>query len=227
MDVIYYNHSCTCPVCEINFNTKKIHEKKINVLKKDTDFCKYFEGPNPYFYEINVCPNCGFSFSDNLTKKLTPTNIDNFVKVFAPQWNRIDYTGERDINKAIETFKLAIICGQLIEMKPSSLAKIALKICWLYRINQDKKQELKFAKGAVELFEKAFETEDFNRSDSMGPEAIVYMLGELNYRIGNFEETKKWFNIGLSKYGKSTSAKKQIIDAMRDRWLEIKAEVSK
>ncbi|MGE5473588.1 MAG: DUF2225 domain-containing protein [Ignavibacteriales bacterium] len=227
MDEIFYNHSCTCPICDLSFKTKKVHEKKINVIKKDADFCKYFEGPNPYFYEINVCPNCGFSFSDSFNKKLTPANIDNFVKVFAPQWNKINYTGERDIFRAIETYKLAIVCGQILEIKPSSLAKICLKICWLYRLNQDKKQELKFIKGAIDFFEKAYEVEDFNRSDSMEPEMIVYLLGELNYRLGNAEETKKWFNIGLTKYGNSVSAKKQTIDAMRERWLEIKADVSK
>ncbi|MGE5328911.1 MAG: DUF2225 domain-containing protein, partial [Deltaproteobacteria bacterium] len=181
MEEILYNHNCTCPICEINFKTKKVHEKKIKVINKDTDFCKYFDGPNPYFYDINVCPNCGFSFSDGFNKKLSPVNIDNFIKVFALQWNKIDYTGKRDILNAVETFKLAIISGQIIEIKPSYLAKICLKICWLYRLNKDKNQELKFIKGAIDFFEKAYETEDFNRSDSMEPEMIVYLLGELNY----------------------------------------------
>jgi len=227
MDEIFYNHNCTCPICEINYKTKKIHEKKINVLKKDTDFCKYFNGQNPYFYEISVCPNCGFSFSQSFNKKINATNLDNFIKIFAPQWNKIDYTGERNIVQAIETFKLAIICGQIVGIKPSYLAKICLKICWLYRSNQDEEQELKFMKGAVDFFEKAYETEDFNRSDSMEQEMVVYLLGELNYRLANFEETKKWFNIGLTKFGKSVSAKKQTIEMMRDRWLEIKTDVSK
>jgi len=226
MDEIFYNHNCTCPICAIDFKTKRIHENKIIILKLDSDYCEYFQGPNPYFYEINVCPNCGFSFTDNLNKKLSANNIDNFIKVFASQSNRINYTGERNLVQAIETYKLGIICGQIIEMKPSYLAKICLKICWLYRINQDIKEELKFIKGAVDFFEKAYETEDFNRSDSMEPEMIVYLLGDLNYRYGNYEETKKWFNIGISKYGNSAVAKKQIIQKMRDRWFEIKTEVS-
>jgi len=226
MNEILYNHNCTCPICEFDFKTKKVHEKKIVVLKKDTDFCTYYEGPNPYFYEINVCPNCGFSFTNSFNKKLNAVNIDNFIKVFAPQWNRIDYTGERNLEQAVETYKLAIICGQIIEIKPSYLAKICLKICWLFRMIASKKEEIRFIKGAVNFFEKAYETEDFNRSDSMAPEMIVYLLGELNFRLSNYEETKRWFNIGLSKYGNSASSNKQTISAIRDRWLEIKSVVS-
>jgi len=226
MDEILFNHNCSCPICEINFKTKKIHDKKIIILKKDTDFCTYYEEPNPYLYEINVCPNCGFSFTNSLNKKLSAANIDNFVKVFAPQWNKIDYTGERNIEQAIDTYKLAIVSGQIIEMKPSYLAKICLKICWLFRMAGRKKEELRFMKGAVDFFEKAFETEDFSRSDSMEPEMIVYLLGELNFRLNNYEETKKWFNIGLSKYGNNASSNKQTINTIRDRWLEIKSVVS-
>lgn len=227
MEQILYDHNCTCPICFIDFKTKRIHEKKIKVISTDTDFCKYFNGPNPYLYEINVCPNCGFSFTDNINKKISNANMDNFIKVFAPQWSKIDYTGERTVIQAIETYKLAIVCGKIIEMKPSYLAKICLKICWLNRLIENEKEEKRFMKGAVEYFEKAYEVEDFSRSGSMEPELVVFLLGELNYRIGNNEETKKWFNIGISKYSKSVSVKKHVIETMRDRWLEIKADINK
>lgn len=221
-----YEHICICPICEKEFQTKKVREKNIRLLNRDTDFCKYYEGVNPYFYEINVCPMCGFSFSDTGPMRYGSKIIEKFVETFQGQWGGIDYTGERTINQAIDTYKLALICGNVVGQQMSAMAGICLRICWLYRMQGKKAEENRFIKGAIEFFEKAYEEEDFSKS-GMDPETVVYLLGELNYRIEDYEQSKKWFNMGISKYGNSATAKKAIINSLRERWLEIKDTVLK
>lgn len=225
----FFIKKLSCPVCEISFQTTKLKEnKKVNIIKKDTDMCTYFSGENPYFYEINVCPFCGFSFSDKFKQKLNSAQINNFTEVFSQQWKQHDYGGQRDANQAIQTYKIALLSGKTIGLKASALASICLRICWLYRLLENREEEKRFMKFAVEFFEKAYEEEELNNDDeNINPAVLVYLLGELNYRLDNYEQTVRWFNIAISKYSKDPDVKKHMTDMIRDRWLEIKDKVIK
>lgn len=220
-----YIKSVKCLACTSVFKTTKVKDSKVRLLKRDTDFFRYYEGANPYFYEINVCPSCGFAFSDNLKHELNEKQLEKFISAVSHNWRNQDYGDQRDLNQAIETYKLAYLSGQVIGLKASVMAGICLRICWLYRLMENPEEEKRFINGAVGYFTNAYDSEDMTGNEGMTPEMLVYLLGELNFRLGNGSEAAKWFNIALSKYGRDPSVKKQTIDMVRDRWLEIKDQV--
>ncbi|MCX7771927.1 MAG: DUF2225 domain-containing protein, partial [Clostridia bacterium] len=55
-----YESQATCPVCEAKIKLTKIRTKAVRLLKQDTDFCPYYEGENPIYYEAAICPECGY-----------------------------------------------------------------------------------------------------------------------------------------------------------------------
>ncbi len=227
MDEVLFARTVSCPVCSGSFKTTKIKEGKIKFVKRDTDMFRHFEGLSPYLYEINVCPECGFSFSDSNKYELTDTQIRKVAEIISTKWNKHDYGGERTVMQAVEAYKLALLSAQVVSMKDSVLAGICMRICWLNRMAGNDEEEKKYMKGAVEFFEKVYDKEDLSGSEGLGPEMVVYLLGELNYRLGNHSDAVKWFNIALSKYNNNPDVKKQTINMIRDRWLEIKGEVVK
>jgi uncharacterized protein (DUF2225 family) len=219
-----YNKNVVCPICQNKFETAKVRHEWIRVLKRDTDLQEYFKEENPYFYEINVCPGCGFSFSDNFNEKLSDAQIDRFKKAVSNQWKKADYGGERDANEGIEVYKLALLSAQVLGLKNSTIAGILLRICWLNRILGNHAEEKRFMGGAAEFYEKAYEMEDADTGESLRPEIILYLLGELNYRLGKNPEAVKWFSSAISKCNSDPSVKPRTVNMIRDRWMDIKNE---
>lgn len=225
MDENLFLKNVDCPMCGKPFKTTKVRDSKIRLIKRDTDLFRQYEGPNPYLYEINVCPECGFSYYDTFKQTLGDNQIERFIQTISQQWTKKDFCGERTAEQAIETYKLALLSSRIIGLKDSVLAGICLRICWLNRMIGNNDEEKKFMKGAVEFFEKAYDKEDLNASEGLGPEMVVYLLGELNYRLGSNPDAVRWFNIALSKYNNDPAVKKHTIDMIRDRWIEIKPQV--
>jgi len=208
-----------------HFTTYKAKRNKYRLIRKDSDFCPYFEGVDPLFYEINVCTKCGFSFSDNFDAYIDKDRQKKFIETVSTRWNGIDYCQERDIVQAVETFKLALTSAQIVELKDSILAGLCLRISWLNRLQENHDEEKRFMSWAVELYKKAYEYEDFEDTNSISLELVIYLLGELNYRLENYNETYKWFNMALSQYGRNGKVSSSNESLVRDRWLEIKDQV--
>lgn len=225
MDDKYYNKAVICPVCNNHFKSIKVKQSMLHLIKRDTDLCMHYEGVNPYYYEINVCPECGFSFSDHFDKELSDGEKGRFLNTITAHWKKQNLCGQRSFEQAVEAFKMALLCGQVIKLKESNLAGICLRLCWLYREKGIVEEEKRFMKAAAEFYEKAYEIGDPSDGKDTRPEIIVYLLGELNFRLGEFKEAVKWFNLGISKYSRSPEVKKQTADMIRDRWLEIKDRI--
>jgi len=51
-------------------------------------------------------------------------------------WKPRSFCGERDVDKAIEAFKLALYNLCKISPKPIEYAKVCLRIAWLYRMKK-------------------------------------------------------------------------------------------
>jgi uncharacterized protein (DUF2225 family) len=88
----------------------------------------------PLYYNIFVCPHCGFSVFRGFFPVLPPHyNGNHFGKSQLPLGSH-HFSKERSIKDAINTYKLASYCGALKKEKHIILAGICLRIAWLYRI---------------------------------------------------------------------------------------------
>jgi len=71
-----YDKRYRCLFCGQEFTNKKPRASSIRQIRRDPDFCGHYQGENPYFYEVAVCPHCGYAF----TPDFTPVKRENREK---------------------------------------------------------------------------------------------------------------------------------------------------
>lgn len=216
-----YDKSYVCLFCKQSFTSKKIRSRFIKAVNYDTDFCPTYENnmANPLLYYIKVCPHCGFSFSEDFSTYFPPKTMETIDKKVKSQWVSRDFGGERTIDVAIQTLKLAAYCGMLKKEKHIHLAGIYIRIAWLYRTLEKEGQEQRFLKLALQEYIESYTTDDF-RGTQMSEVRLLYMIGELYKRTEQMEKAIQYFSKVIEKQKQAIETK--IIEMARDRWYEIR-----
>lgn len=221
MDENLYSKEVVCPVCSKKFNITKVKMKACKVDKRDTDFCVYYEGINPMFYDAWVCENCGYAAQADKFPNIPARESDLLLKTLAPKWKKRSFEGERNIDSAIEAFKLVLLNHQMRGAKASELAKVCMRIAWLYRMKEDAREH-DFIKFALKYYTETYEKERFP-ADKLDEHTCMYMIGELNRRAGNYEEAVKW----LSRLISLPDARRNpaLIEMARDQFQLVKEKM--
>lgn len=123
---------------------QRLNRKTVVVASRDSDFCVYYESVNPLFYEVWVCEHCGYAALQERFENISPIEAKIVKENISKYWKPRSFCGERDVDKAIEAFKLALYNLCKISPKPIEYAKVCLRIAWLYRMKKDEQQEIKF-----------------------------------------------------------------------------------
>lgn len=221
MDENLYNKEINCPVCSKKFNVIKVKARGCKVKKRDTDFCVHYENINPLFYDAWVCENCGYAAQADKFDDITPREADNIRTKLSIRWKKRSFYGERSIDAAIEAFKLILISHQIRGVKTSEMARVCMRLAWLYRMKGDEK-ELEFIKHTLKYYSETFEKEHFP-VDKLDENTCIYIIAELNFRAGNLEDSVKWFSRLIS----SPEARKNpaLIEAARDEYQLVKEKL--
>lgn len=219
-----YDRSIDCLVCKQSYTTKIIRSRFIKVEEYDTDFCpKYAEDSmNGLYYNIYVCPNCGFAYSKDFSKYFAPGTKELIIEKICSHWIPHSFSEERTLDDAIQSYKLASYSATLKKEKHITIAGIYIRIAWLYRLQENKEQEIRFMKLASLEYEESFSTGDYSGTQ-VSDIRILYLLGELSRRIGDNQKASKYFSAVLEK--QKSAVETSIIQMTRDRWAEIKAEM--
>lgn len=218
MDDILYDKRYECLACETEFTTKKIRSSKVRTISRDSDLCSYFEGVNPYYYESNVCPQCGFAFTDSfspLRANQKELIYADYTKRYLPQ-GAPNLCGVRNENEAIISFKLALGAGFTKGEQPRILAGICMRLAWLHRIAKNTTEELEFLEAANRFFHVAYETQQ----DSLNDAQFLHMLGDTSLRLGKLDQARQWF----SQLFTPAHARYAHIEFARDAWAARKHE---
>ncbi|MBD8137027.1 DUF2225 domain-containing protein [Bacillus sp. CFBP 13597] len=117
---------------------------------------------NSLYYNIFVCPHCGFSYSEDFSRYFPPTTMEIILEKVSSHWVPHHFSKERSIKDAINTYKLASYCGALKKEKHIVLAGICLRIAWLYRIKPNQGTRRKIFKFVLEEYEASYSTGDFS-----------------------------------------------------------------
>ncbi|OPZ89510.1 MAG: hypothetical protein BWY74_02696 [Firmicutes bacterium ADurb.Bin419] len=136
------------------------------------------------------------------------------MKSISTFWKSRKFNGERNLETAMETFKLALYNLQKMDAKASDLAKVCIRIAWLYRLNNDEKEN-EFLKHALRFYTEAYDKERFpiNKLDEF---TCMYLIAELNRRIGDFENSINWFNKLISS--PDARANKVLLEMAREQY---------
>ncbi|MCD7036245.1 DUF2225 domain-containing protein [Metabacillus sp. GX 13764] len=221
-DCLYDKH-VKCLVCSHGFTTKKLRSKYVRPIQHDTDFCSYYdsENRNPLYYYITVCPECGYSFSDEFSSYFPPRTLDAIEEKVWSNWGKLNYCGERDLRQSLNTYKLAIYCAQLKQEKHVAAAGIFLRLAWLYRTEGKTAQEFRFMQLAADEYTQSYSTGDFKGSH-LSEVRVLYLAGELNRRLGRTNQATLYFSRIIER--QKEFLEKSVIQMAKDQWQEIRAE---
>lgn len=209
---LLYDVQVTCPVCESSFKARAVKTSAYRVLKKDSDSFVRYGLVNPYFYEVWICNSCGYSALKSEFNKIRGFQIESVKEKITSKWIGKNYPDIYDINIALQRYKLSLLNAFIMEAKSSKKALNCLRIAWMYRLLEDPINELTFLKQALEGFNDAFFNEDFPIS-GLDKFSYMYLIGELNRRVGNDDEALSWF----SKVVATPGAPSKIKDKCRDQ----------
>ena len=188
-----FDKQVICPVCESHFKTKTVKSKSPRVISKDSDFFVRYSVVNPYFYDVWICNSCGYAAMKSDFEKLKSHKKDLVLSNVTPKWKPRDYPDILDEKLAIERYKLALLNAVLLNLPDSTKAMISLKIAWMNRLLDNKDQETLFLKQALEGFNDAYMKEIFPIY-GLQRDSLMYLLGELNRRLGNDQDALLWYS---------------------------------
>ncbi|AAO34975.1 DUF2225 domain-containing protein [Clostridium tetani] len=190
---LLYNKEIHCPVCDSKFHVKAVKSSSYRLNSKDSDFFLRYALINPYFYDVWLCNECGYS-----ALKVDFPNIRRHQKQLvldkiSPKWKRRYYDEVFNVDIAIERYKLALLNYTLAEGKASQKAMTCLKLAWMYRLKNNNKSEETYLTNALKGFIEAYESEEFPIF-GMDKYTIMYLIGELNRRLGDKDKALLWFS---------------------------------
>lgn len=207
-----YDKTYACPVCGNSFKEKTVKIGKARLISKDTDLMPKYENINPLFYDVVICPRCGYSALIKYFDKIKQDQADLIRAKISSKFKARIYPEIYNLDIAIERYKLALLNSVVKNAKNSEKAYICLKTAWLYRLKDSKKDERKFLEQAFIGFKEAYEKEAFPIC-GMDKFTLMYLLGELSRRLGDNHEALLWF----SKVIVSTNVSPRIKELARDQ----------
>ncbi|OCA98515.1 DUF2225 domain-containing protein [Clostridium beijerinckii] len=188
-----FDKQIVCPVCNSHFKAKTVKSKSPRVISKDSDFFIRYSVVNPYFYDVLICNSCGYAAMRSDFEKLKSHKKELVLSNVTPKWKPREYPHILDEKLAIERYKLALLNAMLIDLPNSTKGMISLKIAWMNRLLDNNIQETLFLKQALEGFNTAYMTEIFPIY-GLQRDSLMYLLGELNRRLGNNQDALQWYS---------------------------------
>lgn len=182
-----------CPICEKQFDTKVTKSKKALGTTKDSDFFIRYKVVNPYFYEIWLCPHCGYAAFKSEFSLIKEIDKEKIKYKISSKWKNRNYPEIYNEAVAIDRFKLALLTAMVISSKESTKGMISLKTAWMYRLLGKKEEEIEYLKKAFHGLSEAYYNENLPVY-GLDQFTLLYLLGELKRRAGENGEALKFFS---------------------------------
>jgi uncharacterized protein (DUF2225 family) len=215
LDRELYDKKVKCPICKNEFTTKKVKSSALRIDKRDTDLYVHYKTVNPYFYSVWVCSKCGYAALESKFNSIKKYHHSLIKENITSIWNPKDYGNKRNVIEAIQTHKLAIHEGNILNWENSYIGGLALRLSWLYKLKGEKELEIKFQKYALTIFADCFSKETFPMA-GIDSATMSYLIGELNRKFQNYEESLKWFQAALKD--PNIKRKRLLENMVRNQW---------
>lgn len=123
----------------------------------------------------------------------------------------------RSAKQAMASYKLALLSAQAIGEKDRVIAGILHHIAWLFRYEENHNDEKRFLQFALQAYIRVYEVEGVALNNAK----LMYLIGELNRRIGEWNDAVRWFSRVVNDKKIVDAA---IIRASREQWQLIREE---
>ena len=217
-DQYIFEKDTPCPCCEKSFNVQMVRSSKLRVKSIDNDQRQRFEGMEPLWYMVCVCPNCSYASFNFEFKQVTDETrklIDKQGAEFKRDF-KISFSKPRQLNEVLESYYLLLrIYESAQKPDPGKLAKVWLRLYWLYKDAEDAEMTAEAAAKALEYFKDTY----YNGRRNTTPEQeqrLTILLGELSLEVGAKEEAMTFFRNSILRKGGSNAINRQAEDRYQD-----------
>lgn len=214
MEQFLYEKKVDCPCCKNVFTTQKVRIRRLKVLERCTDFYVKYKDIDPIYYQVWICPNCGYSATESQYGDLTKSEKEFLYQNISKKWSQRDFGGIRTFEEAEESYKLALVMAQLLKRQKGYIGSICLKLGWLYR-GKDQEKEKEFLKHALYYLEAAYQEEPLPIA-GLDEISLAYLVGELHRRFDNIKDAIKWYAKALDNPGIKRNRRIQLM--AREQW---------
>lgn len=191
---LLYEKEETCALCGEKFRVTKVRKSACPVVRRDPDFCVYYQNENPNLYDIWVCPHCGYAAPESSWNDLLEAQRKLLRDWLTSQPKLPDLSGRRTPETAIMAYDRAIACAVAKRGRDSQIAGLYLKAAWVYRVSgANDPREAEYIQKAAEHYEKAYQTEP-TPIGTMTDATLRYLIGELLRRCGRYKEACLYFS---------------------------------
>jgi uncharacterized protein (DUF2225 family) len=188
-----YRVDVQCPVCEGHFKANKLFESKLKQLGSDNEMRMRFEDIEPIHYKVWVCPNCLYANFLNCWSDVSARQRSTLRA--SAEKRKSDFAAlagpDGEAERVINGYGLAIECLTQIKNVSNIIASAWLNLAWLYDDRDDLGRAAAARKNALEAYE-----EFYSQAQLLPPSSelqVLYIIGELNRRLGNIRKAHEHF----------------------------------
>jgi len=201
MKKVFWRKQYDCPLCGHSFEAIRVFSNAISVKSRDLYLKTQYEGPNPSYYTILVCPNCYYTAYESdfthILSKMSSEAVNTLKNALHKAKKELTFSLEekRTTQDALAIHTLAAITYTCLEDR-YKLAQIYLKMSWLYEdVHQPENMQIAGAK-ALDLFLRAFESE----RKRIEEDATLFFLGSLHIKYHHYREGGRWLERLIKGY---------------------------
>lgn len=220
-----YNSKIECPVCNSEIEYTKVRSKIIRLIKQDSDFCPHYDGENPLFYEAVICPECGYGAHITSFSNINRYEKEKVRNSITKKWHKRCFTGHRTFDDALEAFKIVLLNLNNMDGQKSEIAKICMRIAWIYRYKEEPANEKIYLNYALTNYKEAYSQEDLTEEGKLDEYTCLYIIGELSKRLELYEESTQWLSRLIMCYAdpqQKARIPQRLIESARDLYQEVK-----
>ncbi len=206
-----------CPICEKTFNFTRVRSSACYVVKRESDFNVIYRDINPVHYTVIICPHCQYAATEKtFFEPPRPAEMDRLKKGLPIlKSEEPDFSGERTPQLALRTFELAIRTAQIRKGSPGMMASLFLRAAWICREMEKPEQELQYMSEALKYYKESFEKE-VGSASRLSDVRLMYIIGELNQRLGNLDEAINWFSRAVMN--RDIKKEPELERQLREQW---------
>lgn len=201
-----------CPICKKITMQQGLKSSVLKVLHQDIDLYIEYEGVEPLYYGVYFCNHCGYA---NLTQNFLNPKERKFVYngLFADKWVQNQIPKNHSLEYAIRLYKLVLLNKtSLTKTLHGEVGIVCLKLYYLYKLQNNEKEMIRFRRFALENLIKGYESESFPFGGVYTDHMVSYLIAIFSFYEGDEDTCKQW----LSNLIKDHSTPSRLKEKARD-----------
>ncbi len=209
-----------CPICEKDTRVVKT-KSRINVEKRDLDYCIHYKDFDPYLYTVLSCEHCGFAAEEKKFTGAWPNKLKETLREFLKQNDmKLPFVEERNVEDALSLFELAILFSEMTDQSKGRQAILNLNAAWVCRCEGFAERERDFMEQAAENFAVALENERWP-INGISDDMATYLCAAIYFLINEYDKATNWLGRIMNNANLRSRAPK-LFEQARDMWQDIK-----